>query len=204
MTNSTIQTLKGATNAPRLGGSFTVPDVAEKLGLIEEGKGEFHGANPTGQGATEDGFILYAEGNALDRKTGQKYTSPEVAQMAGIEPMEYEPYREFKLTNGDFSGSFPSGQKRGLEAVIGTPTAPITSPKSKEGKPPFDFQGATSYEYRDGGELLFEVLRNGNGAQKQLLQRKPDGRGGWVYSLGDVRRVLYRADEVRGAHYVLT
>lgn len=31
---------------------------------------------------------------------------------------------------------------------------------------------------------------------KDFVQRRPDGKGGWVYKIGDVRRVLYRLDEV--------
>jgi KaiC/GvpD/RAD55 family RecA-like ATPase len=47
-----------------------------------------------------------------------------------------------------------------------------------------------TYPYVDeAGTLLFEVLRYPN---KQFRQRRPDGNGGWVWKLGDVRRVLYR------------
>jgi hypothetical protein len=92
---------------------FTVEDVANRLNLTPErakGKIEYHGANPTGQGASEDGFILYADGNAYDRKSRVKYTSPEVAEMAGIEPMQYEPVVRHAAANGNGFNSFP-GQK---------------------------------------------------------------------------------------------
>lgn len=54
------------------------------------------------------------------------------------------------------------------------------------------------YEYVDeGGELLYEVLRyrleNG---KKDFRQRRPDGKGGWVYDLEGTRRVLYRLPEI--------
>ncbi len=49
------------------------------------------------------------------------------------------------------------------------------------------------YNYTDeGGEILYEVLRYrlANG-KKDFRQRRPDGRGGWVYDLEGTRRVLY-------------
>lgn len=55
----------------------------------------------------------------------------------------------------------------------------------------------TSYDYRDErGELLYQVTRHD---PKDFRQRKPDGTGGWKWSLGDVRRVLYRLPELIGA-----
>lgn len=52
-----------------------------------------------------------------------------------------------------------------------------------------------TYEYRDeNGELLSQVVRL---EPKSFRQRRPDGNGGWVYQLGDVRRVLYRLSELR-------
>jgi AAA domain/CHC2 zinc finger/Toprim-like len=51
-----------------------------------------------------------------------------------------------------------------------------------------------TYPYRDeGAELLFEVVRF---EPKDFRQRKPDGKGGWVWSLNGTRRVLYRLPEV--------
>jgi hypothetical protein len=50
------------------------------------------------------------------------------------------------------------------------------------------------YSYVDEtGELLFEVVRL---AGKRFRQRRPDGAGGWVWNLDDVRRVLYRLPSV--------
>ena len=51
-----------------------------------------------------------------------------------------------------------------------------------------------AYQYTDErGELLFEVVRF---HPKRFLQRRPDGRGGWIWRLGDTRRVLYRLPKV--------
>ena len=55
-----------------------------------------------------------------------------------------------------------------------------------------------TYDYTDEqGELLFQKLRyvDGNG-KKTFRQRKPDGRGGWEYSLGDTPKVLYNLPTV--------
>ena len=46
-----------------------------------------------------------------------------------------------------------------------------------------------TYPYTDeDGQLLFEVVRKPN---HQFVQRRPDGKGGWIYKLGKTRRVLY-------------
>jgi putative DNA primase/helicase len=51
-----------------------------------------------------------------------------------------------------------------------------------------------TYDYVDeGGELLFQALRY---KPKSFSQRRRDETGGWVYSLGECRRVLYRLPDV--------
>jgi putative DNA primase/helicase len=58
-----------------------------------------------------------------------------------------------------------------------------------------------SYPYVDEqGEILFEVTRH---EPKDFRQRRPDGKGGWIWKLGDTRRVLYRLPEVLAAEEVL-
>jgi RecA-family ATPase len=50
------------------------------------------------------------------------------------------------------------------------------------------------YRYTDeSGALLYQVERL---EPKGFRQRRPDGKGGWVYKLGDVRRVPYRLPEL--------
>jgi hypothetical protein len=47
-----------------------------------------------------------------------------------------------------------------------------------------------TYPYLDErGSALFEVVRF---EPKDFRQRRPDGRGGWTYSLAGVRHVVYR------------
>jgi hypothetical protein len=58
-----------------------------------------------------------------------------------------------------------------------------------------------TYAYRDeSGQLLYEVVRF---EPKDFRQRRPDGVGGWVWSLRDTRRVPYRLPELRGHRRVV-
>lgn len=51
-----------------------------------------------------------------------------------------------------------------------------------------------TYDYEDEkGALLYQVVRYD---PKDFRQRRPDGKGGWVWSLEGVRRVLYRLPRV--------
>ena len=50
------------------------------------------------------------------------------------------------------------------------------------------------YDYCDeNGTLLFQVVRL---EPKNFRQRRPDGRGGWIWNLRDVRRIPYRLPEL--------
>ncbi len=162
---------------------FTVAEVAESLKLTAKkvsGTVRYIGANPTGQGATKDGFVLFPEGNAMDNN-GARYTSPEVAKMAGIDPNFYEPVARYSESSG--RASAPGNQSKASA---------------------FDWSKATVFDYTDeAGNLLFQVGRIGSGDSKEIRQRRPNGRGGWINSLGDVRRVLYRLPEVLAARSVL-
>lgn len=56
---------------------------------------------------------------------------------------------------------------------------------------------AATYDYRDRqGELLYQVVRY---EPKAFRQRRPDGKGGWIWKLGDTPRVLYRLPELMEA-----
>ena len=51
-----------------------------------------------------------------------------------------------------------------------------------------------AYEYRDeDGTLLYQVVRKPG---KKFRLRRPDGNGGWIWKMGDVRRVLYRLPDL--------
>src|SRR5262249_19482085 len=54
-----------------------------------------------------------------------------------------------------------------------------------------------TYGYTDeAGKLLFQCVRF---APKRFRQRQPDGKGGWIWNIEGVRRVLYRLPEVIAA-----
>lgn len=54
-----------------------------------------------------------------------------------------------------------------------------------------------TYSYVDEvGELLYEVVRF---SPKDFRQRRPDGKGGWSWKLGDVRRVPYKLPQLIAA-----
>src|SRR5262249_28779596 len=64
-----------------------------------------------------------------------------------------------------------------------------------DGATPFTI--VVTYDYADeSGAPLFQVVRL---APKTFRQRRPNGKGGWTWSLGKTRRVLYRLPEVRDA-----
>ena len=77
--------------------------------------------------------------------------------------------------------------------------------RSKLGLPRFGANGngkiehriLATYDYTDeSGKLLYQALRF---EPKDFRQRRPDGEGGWVWKLDDVRRVLYRLPELTEA-----
>jgi len=54
-----------------------------------------------------------------------------------------------------------------------------------------------TYDYVDeNGKLLYQVVRRPG---KKFVQRRSDGANGWLYKLGDTRRVLYRLPRVLAA-----
>jgi hypothetical protein len=57
-----------------------------------------------------------------------------------------------------------------------------------------------TYDYTDeAGKTLFQVARY---EPKTFRQRAPDGKGGWTYSLDNVRRVLYNLPKIVAADMV--
>ena len=54
-----------------------------------------------------------------------------------------------------------------------------------------------TYDYRDEqGNLLFQAIRM---RPKAFKQRRPDGKGGWLWKLSNTRRVLYKLPELLAA-----
>ena len=69
-------------------------------------------------------------------------------------------------------------------------------PESLDGQTPKQRVIVATYDYRAGTELLYETVRF---SPKDFRQRRPDGRGGWIWNLQGVRRVLYRWPELLAA-----
>jgi RecA-family ATPase len=63
-----------------------------------------------------------------------------------------------------------------------------TAPPKQNGKI------VATYDYTDNkGDLLYQVLRY---EPKTFRQRRPDGKGGWIWSVKDCRRVVYRLSDL--------
>jgi hypothetical protein len=59
----------------------------------------------------------------------------------------------------------------------------------------------TTYDYTDENRaLLFQVVRY---TPKGFRQRRPDGAGGWIWTLNGTRRVVYRLPDLKGREDVL-
>jgi hypothetical protein len=57
------------------------------------------------------------------------------------------------------------------------------------------------YDYRDAtGTLIYQTVRS---EPKDFRQRRPDGKGGWIWNLEGVPRVLYRLPELAGKDAVI-
>jgi putative DNA primase/helicase len=57
-----------------------------------------------------------------------------------------------------------------------------------------------TYDYHDEeGQLLYEVVRY---EPKTFAMRRPNGRGGWIWDMTGVRRVLYRLPALHGCELV--
>lgn len=68
------------------------------------------------------------------------------------------------------------------------------APLAGDGHRPERRREVCSYDYRgEGGALLYQVVRF---EPKDFRCKRPDGRGGWTWNLGDVRRIIYRLNEL--------
>lgn len=87
-----------------------------------------------------------------------------------------------------FSLDFPTAKDRVFE-LVGRPKVPWEERNLE-----------AVYDYTDErGKLLYQVLRNHG---KDFKQRRPDLNGGWIWGLGDVRRVPFHLPRVMNADFV--
>ncbi len=76
-------------------------------------------------------------------------------------------------------------------------SGPSPSPKMEKSAKKARSPIVATYDYCDGvGELLFQVCRT---ADKDFLQRRPDGNGGWIWDREGVEPVLFHLPEIVGA-----
>ena len=58
-----------------------------------------------------------------------------------------------------------------------------------------------TYEYTDAaGNVVFQTVRY---EPKDFRQRRPDGKGGWIWNLQEIQPVLYRLPEVMAADHIV-
>ena len=117
-----------------------------------------------------------------------------VHSFAGDHPIECKDYvREkvrlepFRPNGGNGCRHFMSNDaiERAVLAVALGGTNTTDKPKGRV---------VATYDYVDAdGTLLYQVVRL---EPKSFRQRRPDGNGGWINSLGDVKRVPYRWPEL--------
>jgi hypothetical protein len=81
--------------------------------------------------------------------------------------------------------------------TMGIVPDPVPPPKNGGGGKPV----LATYPYIDENEvLLFEVVRfDTTDREARFRQRRPDNKGGWIWSLKGVRRVLFRLPELIAA-----
>ena len=80
-------------------------------------------------------------------------------------------------------------------AALAPPTKGKRKASAVSGKTP---RIAATYDYRDErGDVLFQVVRF---EPKDFKQRRPDGQGGWRWSVKGVRQVPYRMPELLEAN----
>src|SRR5262245_34599145 len=85
-----------------------------------------------------------------------------------------------------------------ITSKVGVRVADLFPPSSPNGHRPLRPVIVATYDYLDeDGRLLFQVVRY---SDKSFKQRQPDGKGGWIWNLKGVRRVLYRLPELLCMH----
>ena len=108
-----------------------------------------------------------------------------------LELVDYTKGRPQRLLRGKvFFEVWDEAHKMG---IVPDPAPP---PKNGGGKPVL-----ATYPYTDENNvLLFEVVRfDTTDREERFRQRRPDGKGGWIWGLKGVRRVLFRLPQLIAA-----
>src|SRR5262249_47096710 len=113
-----------------------------------------------------------------------------VHSFAGDDPIASKDYVRSKAGIEPFKAN---GKRRGRASDTDISAIMAAAVQSGETEPP---QGkiVTTYDYTDDkGELLYQVCRL---EPKSFRQRRPDGKGGWIWSVKDCRHIPYRLPEL--------
>jgi len=143
-------------------------------------------SNPSlsvGQGA--DGRVL------VTCHRGMSCNVEEICSAVGLGVSDLMPPKD-EFGNFNKLESRPTPAPKRTEQRQSTPR-PVEPPKKQT--------LVATYDYTDeNGVLLFQKLRYvDEDGKKTFRQRKPDGNGGWEYSLGDIPKVLYNLPAVISA-----
>lgn len=125
----------------------------------------------------QDGALL------LHCHRGGGCSVPEIVQAVGLLMKDLLPPK-------DRNTSFDSYEPRPFEKKVSVPK--VSKVK---------LQVVATYDYvSESGELLFQKVRYvDEDGKKTFRQRKPDGNGGYTYSLGDTPKVLYKLPQIMAA-----
>jgi hypothetical protein len=114
-----------------------------------------------------------------------------VHSFAGDDPIACRDHVRAKAGLEPFKPNGNGKRQRASEDAISNAVMAAAMAQSN-GKTPGKLVATYPYVERDG-TLLYQVLRL---EPKSFRQRRPDGNGGWIWKLDDVRRVLYRWQEL--------
>jgi hypothetical protein len=124
---------------------------------------------------------------AVNPQTGDWFCHSQCGRGGDIYSLEME------LTGLDFKAAAEE-----VDRIVGRPEAAWTNGKTGGGRNLGRI--VDTYDYVDElGRLLFQCVRH---EPKNFTQRRPDGRGGWIWNLKGVRRVLYRLPRLKDADQV--
>jgi hypothetical protein len=135
--------------------------------------------------------------SAADRSLSVKLDNeaPEgflVHSFAGDDPIICRDYVRTKAGLPAFKPNGGNGRRRATDDAIERALMEAVQGGAATSKPKGRLVATFGY-VDENAQLLYQVLKYD---PKNFRQRRPDGNGGWTWSLGDVRRVLYRWPEL--------